>query len=356
MISIITPVYNTEKYLAICLQSVIDQSYPDWELILIDDCSSDNSVEICQTFSDKDSRIKLLQNKTNSGPAAARNIGLKAIKGESITFLDADDILTPDALLHLYNAYQKSGADIVVGSHDKFFDSQIDGLYPVEIGDMVFAQKAETIMNIGDVIAYVKGYLKKPNRKPLFTTSWSRLFRAEAILKNGLLFDERLHTFEDVLFNFEMLKYVNSLHYITEHIYRHRIQDNYASATMKATNGAETLFGFQLALDSVETFLLEHMEQEKIDPLVGHARVTYSIIQLIRYSGQLRGNDLLIAYRFIADLLNSQPLRQGLSYYTPTSKGESRLLPWLMKKNMTALTLALCYYKASKRYGRRKSG
>ncbi|MBF0445502.1 MAG: hypothetical protein HQL68_07920 [Magnetococcales bacterium] len=125
---------------------------------------------------------------------------------------------------------------------------------------------------------------------------------------------------------------------------------------MKATNGAETLFGFQSALDCAETFLLEHMAQEKVDPLVGHARVTYSIIQLIRYCGQLKGKDLWVAYRFIADYLNSDPLRRGLSHYAPTSPGESRLLPWLMEKNLAALTMAVCYYKATKRYGRSKSG
>ncbi|MBF0383076.1 MAG: glycosyltransferase family 2 protein [Magnetococcales bacterium] len=356
MISIITPVYNSAEYLTTCLNSVLNQSYSDWELILIDDCSKDNSVAICQGFADKDSRVKLLLSENNSGPAAARNLGLKVAKGDCITFLDSDDILTPDALLHLNSALKESGADIVVGSHDKFNDAiQVDELAP-EIGDMVFALEAETKMDKKQILAYVEGYLMKPNRKPLFTTSWSRLFRAEPIIKNGLLFDERLHTFEDVLFNFELLKHVNSLHYITNHTYRHRIRPNYSSATMKASNGAQTLFGFQYALDCAETFLLDHMAQQKVDPLVGHARVTYSIIQLIRYSGQLRGSDFFTAHKFIGDLLSTEQLRRALLHYRPTSPGESRLLPWLMGKNLAALTLAVCYYKAAKRYGRSKGG
>ncbi|MBF0446443.1 MAG: glycosyltransferase family 2 protein, partial [Magnetococcales bacterium] len=177
MISIITPVFNSDDFLPLCIKSVLNQSYCDWELIIIDDCSSDNSVEICRNFADKDSRIKLLLNKKNIGPAATRNNGLQVAQGESITFLDSDDILTPDALLHLDNAFKKSGADIVVGSYDKFNDFQTGADSPIEIGEMVFAQDSENTMNIDDIIAYVEGYLMKPNRKPLFTTSWSRLFR-----------------------------------------------------------------------------------------------------------------------------------------------------------------------------------
>lgn len=99
IVSIITPVFNSELFLAATIESVLRQTYSDWELILIDGGSCDKSNEICQEYVKKDIRIKLLNNQNDCGPAHARCTGIKAAKGDYIAFLDADDLWDEDKLL-----------------------------------------------------------------------------------------------------------------------------------------------------------------------------------------------------------------------------------------------------------------
>lgn len=98
LVSIITPVFNSEKYLSETIQSVLNQTYVYWELILVDDCSTDTSFEIAKTFERKDARIKIYQLTENKGAGIARNFGIKKAKGRLIAFLDADDLWMPEKL------------------------------------------------------------------------------------------------------------------------------------------------------------------------------------------------------------------------------------------------------------------
>ncbi len=103
MISVIVPVYNVEKYLDKCLKSILLQDFSDFELILVDDGSTDNSGKICDDFALKDSRIKVVH-KENAGPSVARNVGTSVSKGEYITFIDSDDYVDRDYLSILYKS------------------------------------------------------------------------------------------------------------------------------------------------------------------------------------------------------------------------------------------------------------
>jgi glycosyltransferase involved in cell wall biosynthesis len=98
LISIITPSYNSEKFVVQTLQSIIAQTYTHWELLIIDDCSTDSSTEVIQTFADKDCRIKFFKLSENGGAAFARNKGIKEAKGNFIAFLDSDDLWLPEKL------------------------------------------------------------------------------------------------------------------------------------------------------------------------------------------------------------------------------------------------------------------
>lgn len=111
--SIILPVYNSEKFLDRTINSVLDQSYSNFELIIIDDKSTDNSLKIANKFQKKDARIRLIAQSKNKGVANARNIGLEKVKGEYILFLDSDDTLPINALKYYKNEIDKTGADII---------------------------------------------------------------------------------------------------------------------------------------------------------------------------------------------------------------------------------------------------
>lgn len=111
MISVIVPVYNTEKYLEKCIQSIVSQTFTDFELILVDDGSTDRSGEMCDTYAYTDKRISVIH-KQNGGPSEARNQASIKAKGELITFIDSDDFVTPDYLQTLYDVLIQTKADI----------------------------------------------------------------------------------------------------------------------------------------------------------------------------------------------------------------------------------------------------
>ena len=113
-ISVIIPVYNVEKYLPACLDSVIRQSYTSLELILVDDGSSDRSLEICRSYAERDDRIRVIR-RDNGGASAARNTGLDHASGEYVSFVDSDDILFPDALEKLYQMVLREKTALAVG-------------------------------------------------------------------------------------------------------------------------------------------------------------------------------------------------------------------------------------------------
>jgi teichuronic acid biosynthesis glycosyltransferase TuaG len=92
LVSIITPMFNSEKYIADTIKSVISQTYKNWEMIIVDDCSSDNSVNVVKDFTSNDNRIKLIQLDKNSGPAVSRNVAIEKSNGQYMTFIDSDDL------------------------------------------------------------------------------------------------------------------------------------------------------------------------------------------------------------------------------------------------------------------------
>ncbi len=130
LISVIVPVYNVEKYLDRCITSIVEQTYKNLEIILVDDGSPDNSGAICDQWAKKDLRIKVIH-KENGGPSETRNLGVSISNGEYISFIDSDDFVSKDYILILYKILLESGADIsccdykiTTNSAQEFFDKQ----------------------------------------------------------------------------------------------------------------------------------------------------------------------------------------------------------------------------------------
>jgi teichuronic acid biosynthesis glycosyltransferase TuaG len=119
LVSIITPTYNSAKYIVETIQSVQNQTYTNWEMIIVDDKSSDNTTEIVAQFAKTDSRIKTFLMPTNSGPAKARNLGIENVTGKYMTFLDADDIWFPDFIENSINTINKTGIHFVFSSYKR---------------------------------------------------------------------------------------------------------------------------------------------------------------------------------------------------------------------------------------------
>jgi len=121
-ISVIIPVYNTEKYLPKCIESVIGQTYKDWELLLVDDGSEDSSGSICDYYTEQDLRIRVIHNQ-NQGPAASRKCGMMHAKGDLVMFIDSDDWVDEKLLEILYQEMKASNADIVSCTYTDIYES-----------------------------------------------------------------------------------------------------------------------------------------------------------------------------------------------------------------------------------------
>lgn len=184
-VSIIVPVYNAEKFIGNCIDSVLAQTKLDWEAIFVNDGSKDRSAEIISGV--KDNRI-LLVNQDNSGPSAARNRGIREAKGEYIFFLDADDTITPNCLEMLCEIAQKNDSDYVQGTY--FEEHQ-------QTGTLVLKDKKE-----------IKTLLLNYNKIPYMPHN--RLVRRRMIIEHELFFDERIRVREDFLWMTFIAKCVNS--------------------------------------------------------------------------------------------------------------------------------------------------
>lgn len=124
LISIIVPVYNVEEYLKQCLDSILEQTFSNYEVILVNDGSTDSSGLICQEYADKDARIRYFE-KENGGLSDARNYGIEQTQGEYLTFVDSDDWVTETYIEELYSKLQYYNADISICNYFRFQDSNV---------------------------------------------------------------------------------------------------------------------------------------------------------------------------------------------------------------------------------------
>lgn len=192
MISIIVPIYKAEKYIHRCIDSILAQSYTDFELLLIDDGSPDNCGAICDEYAAKDSRVRVFH-KANGGVSTARNYGVEKSLGQWITFVDSDDYVHPDFLSSLYSRHD---ADFIVGS------SQVVGSDEVWRGvlDDTYYDKEALRDSVVSLCMSIN-----------FQTPWGKLFRADIIRDNNIIFNEKIHLGEDSLFVLSYLLYTNTI-------------------------------------------------------------------------------------------------------------------------------------------------
>ena len=199
-VSIIVPVYNVEQFLDVCLHSVITLERKDWELILINDGSKDNSRSICERYAEADNRIKVV-NKDNEGVSAARNLGLQLAKGKWISFIDADDAISsnylPERLSEDVDLYVTHWQYLGVNELEEWMPSQV--------------VKGDDLTSL----------FEKNAHSTTFTTVWGKIFKKKTLSQNGVLFDTRLRLGEDTLFFMQVEALCKSL-VITDGIYYYR--------------------------------------------------------------------------------------------------------------------------------------
>lgn len=220
MISVVIPVYNVEKYVRLCIDSVINQSYNDFEIILVNDGSLDKSGEICDEYASKYENIRVVHKK-NEGLGYARNEGIEIAKGKYIVFVDSDDYVEKDMLLDLYKEAELQGCDTCIGGHNRVSEEN----------NFIVAQAHEKrVLRDGEV---VKEFIPRmigslPDKKDsLPLSAWNVLYSMEIIKNNNIRFvSERELISEDLIFNLEYFKYSKGVSLIEQCNYNYRITAN----------------------------------------------------------------------------------------------------------------------------------
>ncbi|MCI5923483.1 MAG: glycosyltransferase family 2 protein [Oscillospiraceae bacterium] len=239
--SFIMPVYQCEKYLVTSIQSVMSQTYFDWELILIDDGSTDSSPAICDAFAEKDARIHVLH-QNNKGPSAARNEGLKAAVGEYVLFIDSDDIFESDALSILCEQIT-SAPELVVFSYvqDNWKDGERTQLF-----ERILPQSgvidATAFCDIYTILS--GGYFINP--------VWNKAYNRAFLRKIEALFPDGISASEDLVFNMQVFSQMKKVVLCDKALYHYTVHgDDSLCGRFRSSRFADVQYVYEKVRDAL---------------------------------------------------------------------------------------------------------
>ena len=242
--SIIIPVYNVEPYIGACMDSLLKQSCRDFEVIFVDDCGTDGSVQMINGFICAHPEIpcRLLHHERNRGLSAARNTGLEAAQGEYVLFLDSDDALTPDALELLTKPLGNGSPDFIIGGY-----SLSDGSDPGS--PLSLPEGTET-----DVLgSYARGQW--------YVMAWNKLCGRQFLIDNKLYFREGLNH-EDVLWTFKLACKASSMYVVPEPTYLYNVRE---SSIMTSMSVRKDLYLYLDIFDEIKQFIVSEGLQRSRD-------------------------------------------------------------------------------------------
>jgi len=326
-VSIIIPVYNTEKYLYTCLESICNQTFSDYEVILVDDGSTDNSPAICDEFCAKDERFRTFHQR-NTGVSSARNLGLEQSSGEFVVFVDSDDVVAANYLAVLMTNLQE---DLVMANYSS---DSIAGTFPVE--------------KPLDQGYYSIGYqgLSFLFSSHLINTIFAKRFRKTIIVSADIRFSETITLAEDTLFLVEYLKYCSGYMYIDTAIYYYRYD-----------NIRQTLSSYDNSYISKLEYVNDHIRNmiEDVCPGITSDKSWLIRIWNIYYqaifrvlNGEYGFREKMVFLKRIFQNKNYATLVQNVDYYMSS---DGALLRYLIKRrNALALIVYWTYHNKLKKW------
>ena len=343
-VSVIVPVYNAEKYLYSCLESLKNQTFDDFEVLLVDDFSVDKSREICEKYVAEYPRFKLFIHRENRGPGAARNTALDVASGETVFFLDADDFLKKNALEVLYSEFRKYSADICTGIFC-YFDST------GKVKDPFTFFSEEKCWNGTEIHNEVQKHMKYPNREFLFAYAWGKLFRRSIIEKFQIRFNETMKTFEDLKFLYRFTANAEKMCFVPKMVYNYRIHANTRNLSMNVSQKHDRL-------NDIFCFYEEMLSFSKLVGIpVGDAdncMINLAIIHIVRHCRNLNIANFILLHRQVGNLIGKRDFAAAIENYDSSPPGRSKLMPFFMRHKLTIPLLLLGKYKAWKRYRKGK--
>ena len=242
LISVIVPVYNVEKYLNRCVDSIINQTYKNLEIILVDDGSPDNCGRICDEYAKKDSRIKVIH-KENSGVSSARNKGIDIAKGKWISFIDSDDWIEEDYFKLMLSSAKENDADIVLCGYKRIWKNNIEEI---------------KIRNKKDFLNSKEYLIQVLNPQTGFGFCHMKLIDKKCI--NKIRMNENLIVAEDAMFNIQIAEKINKAVLVNKALYNYRFNEN--SVVKKYNNNYAS--NYLESMKKIKEYIIENYNDDEI--------------------------------------------------------------------------------------------
>ena len=208
LISVIIPVYNVEKYLPECIESIINQTYKKLEIILINDGSTDDSLEICNRYKDKDNRIIVI-NSTNKGASNARNLGIEASTGRYIAFIDSDDFIEKDYFTKMLEQLVRTNCDCVSCGYNRVYNNCKESILNGKKGIFSSDEFFEMILDVQTGMGFCH----------------MKLWKSEIIKKSGINFNTNIKVAEDAFFCIQLSRKMKRVSILNEPLYNYRLNN-----------------------------------------------------------------------------------------------------------------------------------
>ncbi len=350
-ISILIPLYNAENYLQRTLDSVIGQSFSDFEVIIIDDGSTDNSYEICKAYAERFPYIKIFR-QNNSGTSVSRRLAAEKAQGEYLCFLDADDILAEDCLSTLYQVQVENGADMTVASYWRQNEqgeiiqtgSAFRRKYFGENAGVVSVTGTENIIELALKSWRVSG-------EPLFGALWARLIKRSIYLQIMGKIDKHSTICEDLYFYVNLLKMLDKVVIIDKPVYKYTLHDNAVSLSSSFFNQTDHLETFGIMKKYIVDLLVDSFKISETEAAAqAYETISYQLIGNFVYNFKYYSKEnSRYFYTKTRELLKSDIVKNAVLHHKVLA-GYSKLIPFLMKIKCARLLIFVCRQRAKKRY------
>ncbi|WP_312009326.1 glycosyltransferase family 2 protein, partial [Shouchella clausii] len=248
-VSIIIPAYNAERYISNCIESLLDQTYDDIEIIIVNDGSEDSTKDIVDKYAAVDKRI-IAVHLENGGVSTARNKGLEISSGSYVTFVDSDDWVEPDMLSFAVNKIEETKADIVIWSYFKnYIDKQL-ALSLLPGGSQVFTNNKDILF----LRSIYQMYGEDRVRESVSAGAvWCKLYKKEILKENNLKFNKGLIRAQDTIFSLNAFLHASKIVYYDVNLYHYRITNTSTCSGTRFINNTEK--PFNLLLDEFSNFI-----------------------------------------------------------------------------------------------------
>lgn len=309
MISVIVPVYNVEKYLRMCMDSIVNQTYSNLEIICVNDGSKDSSRSILKEYEEKDKRIRVIDKK-NGGLSDARNTGLQYVHGEYIMFVDSDDWLEVTACEKSLKIAKEYQVDVVMWPYMREF-GHVSLQKNIFDHDIFFDHKQTHEKIYRRFFGLYEEELAHPENADAIVTVWGKLYRSDLILQNDVQFiDTKIIGTEDALFNVQLFKYVETCYYTNDFLAHYR-KDNSGSLTNAYKR--DLILQWKTLFRLMEEELIDNQLEQNFFQSLDN-RISLSLIGL---GLNVLTHDVGIKYKLdeLSTLLNDETIRKALKKF-----------------------------------------